>query len=100
MFRHALNKQETVELAKDRFTAEEERRLTALRRQVEAHPECYSLEINVRRLEFAAWLVERGHLGDGVKQHARARGPQGSTREQEAGEPLARDKYARKGDAI
>jgi hypothetical protein len=48
----------------DRFTAEEVQRLTALRQRVNVQPMHLDLGIDVRRLEFARWLVEHGRLGE------------------------------------
>jgi hypothetical protein len=54
----------------DRFTAEEAQRLTALRQQVVSQPVHLDLGIDVRRLEFARWLVEQGHLSEAIAPSA------------------------------
>lgn len=48
----------------DEFTPEESTRITHLRGQYRSAPVCYKLDINYRRLEFARWLVDHGHLDE------------------------------------
>lgn len=48
----------------DEFTPEEFLRITHLQGQYRTAPVCYKLDINYRRLEFARWLVDHGHLGE------------------------------------
>jgi hypothetical protein len=54
----------------DRFTTEEIRRLTALWQQLAVQPAHVDLGFEVRRLEFARWLVEHGHLGEEISPSA------------------------------
>lgn len=46
------------------FTSEETDRLTQLQGLFRAYPACYTLDLNVRRLEFARWLQEHGRIGE------------------------------------
>lgn len=48
----------------DEFTLEETVRITHLQGQYRTAPACYKLDINYRRLEFARWLVDHGHLDE------------------------------------
>lgn len=52
-----------VELDDD-FTPEEAIRISHLQGQYRTAPVCYKFDINYRRLEFARWLVENGHLDE------------------------------------
>lgn len=46
------------------FTSEETDRLTQLQELFRAYPDCYTLDLNYRRLEFARWLQEHGRIGE------------------------------------
>lgn len=47
-----------------KFSAEELAKLTELQARFSGHPECVELDIDERRLSFARWLVDRGHLSE------------------------------------
>ncbi len=49
------------------LTDEELRRLTMLQRRCGYQPVLLELGIDIRRLEFARWLVQRGILNEGVQ---------------------------------
>lgn len=63
VFFYQLRKAPPVELV-GHFTPEESIRITHLRKRFHAHPICFKLDINYRRLEFARWLVDRGYLSE------------------------------------
>ena len=46
------------------FTSEETDRLTQLQELFRAYPDCYTFDLNYRRLEFARWLQEHGRIGE------------------------------------
>ena len=50
------------------FTDEEARRLEALQRRCGDWPLGVELGLDIQRLEFARWLVQRGILNEGVER--------------------------------
>lgn len=47
------------------FTAEEWRRLSALSQRISRLPDYRELELDICRLEFVRWLVQRGIFNEG-----------------------------------
>lgn len=48
------------------FTEDEIARLRALSRRFDSHAEYFEMDLDVRRLEFARWLVQHGRLSEDV----------------------------------
>lgn len=58
--------QAEAQAPQDVLTQAEMQRLEALRARWSSLPECVELEMDLRRLQFARWLVQRGILREGI----------------------------------
>lgn len=63
MFFYRPRRAEPIELA-GQFTPDESARINTLRVRFHLCPDHFNLGMDYRRLEFARWLVDHGHLGE------------------------------------
>jgi hypothetical protein len=61
---HTTDETAQLTLTDGAFSREECARLTALRERVQARPDYIELGLDIRRLEFARWLVLQGKLSE------------------------------------
>lgn len=63
---HASDTLAQAQAPEDVLTHDEMRRLEALRTRWSSRLECVELEMDLRRLQFARWLVQRGILREEI----------------------------------
>lgn len=63
---HASDTAARSQMAREALTQDEAQRLEALRERWSAQLECAELGLDLRRLQFARWLVQRGILTEEI----------------------------------